>query len=256
MSVTKLTTDLDIIQTLADEPNDVTGLTPTEVKTKFDESGNAIKTYINDTLTVEIDALAASVISVVGIPTLSGTNVQDVLESVKLRIDAIAIANVNAEVANTHTGADARTYTSLSDRLDTIDVTDTAKALQTDLVLSNAAIALNQSEITTIDATTFKKTDWTAGTGWKQLANGLILQWGSGTTNAETQVLTYWYSYGSVIFPKAFPNACLIANVNQNNNVLMWHSTTTSTKTTCIFGFTGGATDTNNKAFTYFSIGY
>lgn len=57
MSITKLTDDLDIIQALDDLPND-TGTPPlsaAELKAKFDEAGNTIKTYINDTLTDEVD---------------------------------------------------------------------------------------------------------------------------------------------------------------------------------------------------------
>lgn len=42
--------DLDIIQKLDDEPNDVGGLTAAELKAKFDEAGNTIKKYINNTL--------------------------------------------------------------------------------------------------------------------------------------------------------------------------------------------------------------
>lgn len=42
--------DLNIIQKLDDEPNDVGGLTSAELKSKFDESGNIIKKYINETL--------------------------------------------------------------------------------------------------------------------------------------------------------------------------------------------------------------
>lgn len=42
--------DLNIIQKLDDEPNDVGGLTSAELKAKFDESGNIIKEYINETL--------------------------------------------------------------------------------------------------------------------------------------------------------------------------------------------------------------
>lgn len=49
--------DLNIIQKLDDEPNDVGGLTSAELKAKFDESGNIIKKYINETL---IPAVLAS----------------------------------------------------------------------------------------------------------------------------------------------------------------------------------------------------
>lgn len=42
--------DLNVIQKLDDEPNDVGGLTASELKAKFDEAGNIIKNYINLTL--------------------------------------------------------------------------------------------------------------------------------------------------------------------------------------------------------------
>ena len=50
LTIAYLDGNLDIIQQLDDEPNDVGGLTSAELKAKFDESGNVIKTYINGTL--------------------------------------------------------------------------------------------------------------------------------------------------------------------------------------------------------------
>lgn len=47
MSFTKITEDLDIIQKLADEPNADDGLSAEEVKKKFDEAGNKIKSKFN-----------------------------------------------------------------------------------------------------------------------------------------------------------------------------------------------------------------
>lgn len=49
--------DLNIIAKLDDEPNDVGGLSSDQLKAKFDEAGNAIKDYINNTL---IPAILAS----------------------------------------------------------------------------------------------------------------------------------------------------------------------------------------------------
>lgn len=54
MAITKLTTDLDIIQALSDKPNEIEGLTADQLKEKFDTAGNEIKNYINDTLTEEV----------------------------------------------------------------------------------------------------------------------------------------------------------------------------------------------------------
>lgn len=50
LEIEYLNGDLNIIQKLDDEPNDVGGLTSAQLKAKFDEAGNTIKTYINDTL--------------------------------------------------------------------------------------------------------------------------------------------------------------------------------------------------------------
>lgn len=57
MALSKLNADLNIVQSLDDQPNAVTGLTPAQAKAKFDEASNAIKTYINSTLTLEQDII-------------------------------------------------------------------------------------------------------------------------------------------------------------------------------------------------------
>lgn len=49
---------LDIIQQLDDEPNDVGGLTPQQLKAKFDEGPQALKEYINGTLVPFINTVA------------------------------------------------------------------------------------------------------------------------------------------------------------------------------------------------------
>lgn len=45
-----LDTDMDVIQKLDDEPNDVGGLSPAQLKAEFDKAGNIIKEYLNETL--------------------------------------------------------------------------------------------------------------------------------------------------------------------------------------------------------------
>lgn len=56
MALSKLTKDMAIIQKLDDEPNDVGGLTAAELKAKFDEAGEAVKAFLNDTLLPELGA--------------------------------------------------------------------------------------------------------------------------------------------------------------------------------------------------------
>lgn len=54
MALSKLTKDMAIIQKLDDEPNDVGGLTAAELKAKFDEAGETIKAFLNDSLLPEL----------------------------------------------------------------------------------------------------------------------------------------------------------------------------------------------------------
>lgn len=49
MAIVQFDKDMKIIQALDDQPNDVGGLTAAELKAKFDEGGEALKAYINDT---------------------------------------------------------------------------------------------------------------------------------------------------------------------------------------------------------------
>lgn len=261
MALTKLTTDLNNIQALNDEPNDVTGLTAAQVKAVFDEAGNEIKTYINDTLTAEIDVLPASSISVVPIPTLTGTEVQTVLESVKTRIDTIAVSNANAEIADTHVGADARTYATLSERLNTIDALDVTQALLTDLTTINADVTALEVDVTVIDNTTYKKTDWTSGTNWLQMPNGEIHQWGTVVTpnaSAETDVGSgFWYSVVLLNFPKPFVTACYSITAFQSNNVRCWVSSygTPSKTGSAVYLLGISSTVTKGKTCSWYAIG-
>ncbi len=62
MAIAPFNKDMDIIQQLDDEPNDVGGLTAQELKEKFDEGGNALKNYINQTLIPALEGLGVNAI--------------------------------------------------------------------------------------------------------------------------------------------------------------------------------------------------
>ena len=53
MSLTTLTENLNTIQSLPDQP----ALTSEQLKAKFDESSNKIKTYVNETLIPELNTI-------------------------------------------------------------------------------------------------------------------------------------------------------------------------------------------------------
>lgn len=60
MAISKFEKDMAIIAALDDEPNDVGGLSAQELKEKFDEGGQAVKSYINDTLVPQINTQMAT----------------------------------------------------------------------------------------------------------------------------------------------------------------------------------------------------
>lgn len=61
MALTKFLENVNNIQALSDKPNEIDGLTSAELKAKFDKAGSDIKTYINDTLTEQIDTAIATI---------------------------------------------------------------------------------------------------------------------------------------------------------------------------------------------------
>lgn len=61
MALTKLTANVNNIQALSDRPNELDGLTSSELKERFDKAGADIKSYINNTLTTELDTALSSI---------------------------------------------------------------------------------------------------------------------------------------------------------------------------------------------------
>ena len=89
MALTRLTADLDIIQALDDEPNDVGGLSADELMAWFDEAGNTIKTYLNETLAAELEAETAAA----QLGALDSTGAQTTVQgALDLKADASALA--------------------------------------------------------------------------------------------------------------------------------------------------------------------
>ena len=60
MALTKFTENVNNIQALSDLPNTIDGLTSSELKEKFDKAGSDIKSYLNNTLSEEIDTSLAT----------------------------------------------------------------------------------------------------------------------------------------------------------------------------------------------------
>jgi hypothetical protein len=71
MSIPAINTDMNIISALDDEPNDVGGLTPDQLKAKFDAGGNTLKTYIN---TILIPSITAEITAKISAAALASGN--------------------------------------------------------------------------------------------------------------------------------------------------------------------------------------
>ena len=75
MALTKFTDDVEIIQALSNTPNATEGLTADQLKAKFDEATGKIKTYINDTLTADVDTAVS--------------DIEDEIEALDTRVDTV-----------------------------------------------------------------------------------------------------------------------------------------------------------------------
>lgn len=61
MPLTKFTENVNNIQSLSDRPNTVDGLTSSQLKELFDKAGADIKTFLNETLTEELDTAISNI---------------------------------------------------------------------------------------------------------------------------------------------------------------------------------------------------
>lgn len=61
MPLTKFTENVNNIQSLSDRPNTVDGLTSSQLKELFDKAGTDIKTFLNETLTEELDTAISNI---------------------------------------------------------------------------------------------------------------------------------------------------------------------------------------------------
>lgn len=116
MSIQPFSKDVEIIQKLDDEPNDVTGLTPAELKLRFDQAAIWLKDYINNTL---IPALSGSASGGSTGASNIGASVEDFPGST---VQAILTA-YNDALVDRYTKAQTRSYVSqeTNDLVETVD---------------------------------------------------------------------------------------------------------------------------------------
>lgn len=97
MAITKFNESVNNIQNLADNPN-TSGMTAAELKATFDKAGSDIKTYINDTLTEELDDVNSATDSSIGtlsnLTTSAKTNLVSAINEVDTQSSASTILNL------------------------------------------------------------------------------------------------------------------------------------------------------------------
>lgn len=111
MALTKLTDNLNNVQSLANKPP----LEAEELKAVFDKSGNSIKDYINEILTEEIEALIASTVesakivvenvltsesAVNALSANQGKVLKGLIDTMKTKLDGIATGANKTTVEN------------------------------------------------------------------------------------------------------------------------------------------------------------
>lgn len=95
MSLPKFNKDIHIISKLADEPNDVGGLSADELKAKFDEASGLIKAFINDTLLPYLEGVYGA--GNIGIANIPGLNDAATVQA--------ALLELKTQLNNTSTGS-------------------------------------------------------------------------------------------------------------------------------------------------------
>ena len=116
MALTKLTENLNNVQSLANKPP----LEAEELKAEFDKAGNSIKAYINEILTEEIEALINSTVesakiivenvltsesNVNALSANQGKALKDLIDTMKTKLDGVATGANKTTVEDVLTSA-------------------------------------------------------------------------------------------------------------------------------------------------------
>lgn len=95
MALTPFNEDIEIISKLSDLPNDTEGLSPAELKERFDRAGKLLKEYINGVLLAELGGASAA--GSLGVGAVNGTDMGATIQAV---LDALAAQIVEATLGS------------------------------------------------------------------------------------------------------------------------------------------------------------
>ena len=95
MALTTFNEDMEIISKLSTYPNDTDGLTPEELKARFDQAGKLLKDYINNTLLTELGGSSGA--ANLGVGPVNGT---DMGATIQAALNAMAAQIVEATMGS------------------------------------------------------------------------------------------------------------------------------------------------------------
>lgn len=100
MEFSQFTKDMAIIQQLDDEPNDVGGLTAQQLKAKFDEAGEAVKTFLNESLLPQLasNSAAEALGATLNGETMSIQHALDLLQMATLQAGNVPLGGSTGDV--------------------------------------------------------------------------------------------------------------------------------------------------------------
>lgn len=161
MALTPFNEDIEIISKLSDLPNDTEGLSPAELKERFDRAGKLLKEYINGVLLTELGGASAA--GSLGVGAVNGTDMGATIQAV---LDAMAAQIVEAtlgSIPDRSIGESKFADFSVSTRaLSELAVTAAKIAAGAVTAEKLATGAVSTSKIAT-GAVTNEKTDFSAG---------------------------------------------------------------------------------------------
>lgn len=161
MALTPFNEDIEIISKLSDLPNDTEGLSPAELKERFDRAGKLLKEYINGVLLTELGGASAA--GSLGVGAVNGTDMGATIQAV---LDALAAQIVEAtlgSIPDRSIGESKFADFSVSTRaLSELAVTAAKIAAGAVTAEKLATGAVSTSKIAT-GAVTNEKTDFSAG---------------------------------------------------------------------------------------------
>jgi len=115
MALPQMTTEISVIQGLPDRPNDA-GYTAEELKALFDQAGEAIKAYLNETLLPALESGGAGNIGIETIEGLTAATVQEALAALKTAVDGATTGTIpDGSLTTAKYGAKSVTASKIAD---------------------------------------------------------------------------------------------------------------------------------------------